>query len=69
MNNKIKVIKKSILNYLEDILFIFSFLMFDIAMFNISLTAGLICTSIIIFIIACVVLAFKIKGSEHKHEL
>ena len=54
--------KKFTIGWLEDIFFILSFIILDIAMFIVSIIAGLITLSIILFIIGIAIIFVKKKG-------
>lgn len=56
---------KLIFEYIEEILYLFSFIIFNIAMFKVGLIVGLVTLSITIFIIASFVTFIKSKGGEN----
>ncbi|MDU1413449.1 MAG: DUF1056 family protein [Clostridium sp.] len=67
LKSKIKILKnidyKNIaIGWLEEIFFLLSFIILDIAMFLISIVAGLITLSIILFIVGLVITFIKNRG-------
>ncbi len=53
---------KIIFEYIEEVLYLFSFIIFNIAMFKVGLIFGLVTLSITLFIIASFVTYIKSKG-------
>ncbi|MDU2123428.1 MAG: DUF1056 family protein [Clostridium celatum] len=57
---------KLIFEYIEEILYLFSFIIFNVAMFKVGLIVGLVTLSIILFIIASFVTFIKSKKGGGK---
>jgi len=66
MNEFHKLIQKSILDYIEEILYLISFIIFNIAMFKVGTIIGLVTLSVIIFVIASFVTFIKAKGGGRR---
>lgn len=60
------LIQKSILDFLEEILYLISFIIFNIAMFKVGTIVGMVTLSITFFIIASFVTFIKAKGGGSK---
>lgn len=67
LKSKMKILKNIdykniVISWLEEIFFILSFIILDVAMFLINVVAGLITLSIILFIVGVAIVFIKNKG-------